>query len=261
MHEFASFNHQIKTISDIYIPAVSSAVFYGQSIFTTVAVYRAKPFQWEKHWRRLNENAVRVGIDLSDFTKGEVENSANTLISKNKLQNGRVRLTFFDESANEIWSPAAKNKSSLLVTTADFRAVPDNFRLTVSPFQVNSKSPLAGVKSGNYLENILALKEAARRGFDEAIRLNEKGETVSAAMANLFWVRREIIFTPPLETGAVRGTTREFVIKNFQVVEQTATLEELKNAAEIFITSAGIGITKVGKLENKSFENVTVSNN
>ncbi len=260
MHKFAGFNYQIKSVSEIHLPAVSSAAFYGQSIFTTIAVYNAKPFQWEKHWRRLRENAVRVGIDLSEFNESEVETFVRALVSANKLQNGRARLTFFDESANGIWSPATRKKPSLLITTADFRIVSDNFRLTISPFPINSKSPLAGVKSGNYLEKILALKEAARRGFDEAIRFNEQGESVSAVMANLFWVSRKTIFTPPLATGALQGTTREFVIENFQVIEKKVTLEGLKDAAEIFITSAGIGIAKVEKLENKSFESFLISN-
>lgn len=261
MHEFAGFNHAVKLVSEIYLPAVSSAAFYGRSIFTTVAVYNKKPFQWEKHWRRLNENAACLDVDLSNFSREKVETSVFAVIAENNLRNGRIRLTFFDESANGIWSLQTNDKTSLLITTADFRAASDNFRLTVSPFSINSKSPLVNLKSGNYLENILALEEARRRGFDESVRLNEKGEIVSAAMANIFWINQDMIYTPPLETGALRGTTREFIIENFQVVEKKINLAELKSADEIFLTSAGIGVAEVAGFEKKIFSNFTIFNN
>ena len=261
MHELAVFNRQIKPISEITLPAVSTAVFYGKNVFTTVAVYNEKPFQWEKHWWRLRENATRTGIDLTDFSEKEVEISIAAAVAANKLQTGRIRLTFFDDSANEIWSRKTPNKTNLLVTTADFRAGFNNLRLTVSPFPVNSKSPLAGVKSGNYLENLLVLEESKRRGFDEAVRLNEKGEVVSAATANIFWIKRNEIFTPSIETGALPGTTRAFVIEKFEVTETDAPLAELESADEIFLSSAGIGIAKAQNPEQKASTDFDISNN
>jgi 4-amino-4-deoxychorismate lyase len=100
------------------------------------------------------------------------------------------------------------------------------------------------VKSCNYLENILSLEDAKDRGFDEAIRLNEKGEIVSACLANLFWKKDVAIFTPSLETGCLKGTTRGFILENFTVEERKAELIELEKADEIFLTSAGIGVIK-----------------
>ena len=92
--------------------------------------------------------------------------------------------------------------------------------LTVSPYRINSKSPLAGVKSCNYLENILAWEAAKAHGFDEAIRLNEKGEIASACLANVFWKKNGEIFTPPLETGCLKGTTRGYVLENLAAAEK-----------------------------------------
>lgn len=135
--------------------------------------------------------------------------------------------------------------------TGEPRRVPESLKLTVSPFRINSQSPLAGVKSANYLENLLSLEEAKRRGFDEAVRLNEKDEVVSAATANIFWTRGGEIFTPALAAGALRGTTRDFLLENFAVCQRRAALEELKSADEIFLTSAGIGVAKVGILESR----------
>jgi len=251
MHKFASFNHKILTSSKIYLSAISSAVFYGRANFTTVAIYNSEPFQWEKHWGRLTENALRIGVDLSQFSEEAVKKSLLEIISKNNFKNGRARLTFFDESSNGIWRTENKHGTSLLITAADFRDASNNLRLTVSLFQINSKSALVNVKSCNYLENILALEEAKRRGFGEAVRLNERGEIVSACMANIFWTQGGKIFTPALETGCLEGTTRDFVLKNFSVQETKTNLTELKQADEIFLTSAGISIAKIKSFDEK----------
>ncbi|CAN5717045.1 branched chain amino acid--2-keto-4-methylthiobutyrate aminotransferase [soil metagenome] len=244
MHNFVGFNHQIIPAETAFLSAVSSAALYGRGIFTTVAIYNSKPFLWEKHFERLIENSQKIGIDLSEFLEETVENQLSEIIKKNNFTRGRARLTFFDESQTSLWQTNSKRKTHLLIQTADFPRIKNNLRLTISPFRVNSTSPLTGVKSCNYLENILALEDAKTKGFDEAIRLNEKGEIVSACLANLFWKKGVGIFTPSLETGCLKGTTREFVLENFTVEERKAELIELKKADEFFLTSAGIGVVK-----------------
>ncbi|MEO8072261.1 MAG: aminotransferase class IV [Acidobacteriota bacterium] len=233
--------------------AISSAALYGKGIFTTLAIYESKPFLWEKHWERLTENAKKIGINLSGFSEESVKNSLLEIISKNKITNARARITFFDESASGVWNFEANKKTSLLITTGDLRKIPRNFRLTISPFRVNSTSPLVGVKSCNYLENILAFDDARAKGFDEAVRLNERGEIVSACLANIFWIKNERIFTSDLETGCLKGTTRSLIIENFPVEETKTKLAKLNNAETVFLTSSGIGILKIAEIGKSKF--------
>ena len=249
MNKPVSLNFRILPAEKTFLAAVSSAALYGKGVFTSLAVYDSKPFLWEKHWCRLRGNAAQIGLDLSDFNEKVVQHALSDLILLNGLKTGRARLTFFEEAAGKIWDFESNRKTSLLIMTAGLRETKTEFRLTVSPFPVNSKSPLVNVKSCNYLENMLALEDARRRGFDESVRLNEKGEIVSASMANIFWVKNETIFTPRLETGCLAGTTREFLMENFPVSETNSELEELSKADEIFLTSAGLGICAA------SFEN------
>jgi branched-subunit amino acid aminotransferase/4-amino-4-deoxychorismate lyase len=108
------------------------------------------------------------------------------------------------------------------------------------------------------MENLLALEEARRNGFDEAVRLNESGEIVSASTANIFWVNDEEIFTPALETGCLNGTTREFLMDNFAVQEKKAPIGELLEAREIFLTSAGIGIRRAHFEKTKETKSSTI---
>lgn len=250
MHEFVFFNRQIVSAEKAFLSATTSAALYGRGVFTTVAVYNSKPFLWEKHWRRLRENAGKIRLDLSEFSEAIIAASLAEIIKQNQLKNARARITFFDESASAVWKTNQNLKTSVLIQTADLRPRAKFFRLTVSPFRVNSTAPLGGVKSCNYLENILALEDAKAKGFDEAIRLNERGETVSACMANVFWKRGAAIYTPALATGCLNGTTREFVLENFPVEERRTNLEELKDADEIFLTSAGIGIVRAKLTSN-----------
>jgi branched-subunit amino acid aminotransferase/4-amino-4-deoxychorismate lyase len=253
MHEFVFFNQEIMSADTSFLPAFSSATIYGKSIFTTVAIYNSTPFRWENHWQRLNTNAEKIGIDLSEFDERFVKNSLSEIIQKNKLIKARARITFFDESVNKIWQTASKRQTGFLIVSAAPRPETSEISLGASPFRTTSFSPLAGVKSGNYLENILALEDAKAKGFDEAIRCNERGEVVSATMANVFWTKRSVIFTPNVETGCLAGTTRSFVLENFAVEETNALLAEIENADEIFLTSAGIEIANVLRFNGKTF--------
>lgn len=254
MHEFVCFNRKIVQAEDASLSALSSAAFYGKGVFTTVAVIDKKPFLWEKHWRRLNENADKLKLDLSNFSEAEIKNSLLETIEKNNFINGRARITFFDESTGKVWNFENNKGTSFLITSADSHKTRHDFRLTVSPYRINSESPLAGVKSCNYLEKILAFDEAKMRGFDEAIQLNERGEIVSACMANVFWLKDGKLFTPSLKTGCLRGTMRDFVMKNLEVSEVESDLEVLEKADAIFLTSAGIRIVRVCEFDEKRLE-------
>ena len=254
MHKFASFNFRLATPQKINLHALSSAALYGKGIFTTIAVYSGKPFLWDRHWNRLTENAARLALDLSSFSESAVKEELLKLIRKNETFNARARLTFFDESASEIWKVNNDRKVSLLITTAEFRHLPEKISLTVSPYPVNSRSPLVNIKSCNYFENILAFRAAAVNGFGEAVRLNEKDEIVSACLANIFWMKAQKLYTPALKTGALAGTTRKFILDNFVVCETHANLEEIRNAETVFLTSAGFGVVEVKSFEQISYE-------
>jgi branched-subunit amino acid aminotransferase/4-amino-4-deoxychorismate lyase len=257
MHKFVSFNRRLISAENSRLSAVSSAALYGKGVFTTIAIYNHEPFQWEKHWQRLSADAEKTGVNLSDLPERIIETALAEIIAENNVASGRARITLFDESAGRIWQAKLKTETSFTIQTVDFRPVSNNLQLTVSPFPINSKSPLAGVKSCNYLENILALENAQANGFDEAIRLNERGEIVSATAANVFWTKSGEIFTPSLKTGCLAGTTRSLIAENLPVVETKTRLNEIIEADEVFLTSAGIGIVKVESIDSKGFSAAT----
>ncbi len=231
---------------------LSKSALYGSGVFTTVAIVIREPFLFEKHWRRIVANAEKSRIDISEYTERSVADALAELIEKNEITNGRARITFSDESPSEIWGGEAERKTNLSIITAPRRKMPEHYKLTFSPRRVNTTSPLAGIKSCNYLEPLMAFDEAKARGFDEAIRLNERGEVASACMANVFWLKDGKLHTPSLKTGCLAGTTREFILESIECVEVEATLTELNSADDILLTSAGIGVVQVAGFEGRA---------
>lgn len=232
----------------------SSASLYGKGFFTTIAINEGVPLLWEKHWRRLSHDALRLKIDLSEHTE---ESSLKTLLEKltaGGLGDGRARLTFYDNTPNAIWPDGPCGGIVLEVITGERRSVPEEFRLTVSKYAVNTRSPLVGVKSCNYLAETMALDEAKGRGFHEAVRLNERGRITGGCMSNIFWLSGEKLYTAALSTGCLAGTTREYVLENMECIEVEADASELASADAIFLTSAGLGVVRVSEFEGRKLE-------
>jgi len=245
MHDFVSFNGRIISAADVQLPALAAATLYGKGVFTTVAVYGGIAEWWFEHWRRLSRDAPKVGVDISALDLAGTGHAIDELVRQNSVKDGRARVTFFDGSPTELWPYSLPNQTSVLITTADFLPKPENLKLTVSPYAINTASPLTGVKSCNYMEKILAKSEARARGFHECIQLNERGEVVSASMANVFWRKDDQLYTPSLKTGCVPGITRLQGIEGSDCMEVEAGLADLRSADGIFLTSAGLCAVQV----------------
>ena len=225
------------------------AELYGAGVFTTVRIINGKPWLWEKHARRLQHDAARLGMDLSSE---DLLSRIETRVRGSGLTSGRLRLTISDKRTSELWPGTARNAAvSVTVQTACLNQVPQPFHIGTSTHLVNSTSPLVGLKTGNYLEPLLSLEEARKKGSHEAIRLNERGHVTGACLANMFWLLGGALYTPSLATGCLPGTTREFIMENFAVVEVEAGLDELKQPDALFLTSAGLGVIAANEFQGR----------
>lgn len=261
MHRRVILNHRMLDSARARLPANTSAALHGRGVFTTLAVYAGRPFLWREHWTRLVEHAARAGVDLANVEEERVSASLSRLLAANEVERGRARITLMARAVRGLWKTASADglSTDVLITTG--AAAPfseQGLALTVSPYRTNTLSPLAGIKSVNFLEQILAWEEARARDFDEAVRLNERGEIVSATLANLFWVKEGTLHTPALSTGALTGTTRARLLDLAEemavpFVEGVYDLADLGGADEIFITSAVLGVRLVTSFDYRRY--------
>src|SRR5215212_3943053 len=260
MHQHVILNRQLLEARRARLHAVTSAALYGRGVFTTVAVHAGRPFLWDAHWARLLSHAERAGVEC-DFGDNEAALMLARLVEANGVAEGRARVHLLARAVRGRWKLGRDEEgrpSDLLMMTADAWAPPEALALTVSPYRVNTCSPLVGVKTVNRLEQIMAWEEARSRDFDEAVVCNERGEVACATTANIFWVKHGTVYTPALATGAVAGTARARVIGlasdlAVPLSEGAHTLHDMAEADEVFLTSAALGVALVTTFDYHSY--------
>src|SRR3954468_16749701 len=168
LHSRIIYNHRLLDASRARASAISPVSLYGRGVFTTLAIHEGRPFLWPEHWARLTEHASRAGVNRGELDEESVSAALAQLIKANRVKNGRARITLLANVERGLWKvkESATRQAALLIMTGEAHVHPaESLALTISPFRVNTLSPLAGVKSVNYLEHILALEEARARGF------------------------------------------------------------------------------------------------
>ncbi len=263
MHPQVIHNRELIEAAKARVPAITGASLHGRGVFTTLAVHTRRAFLWAEHWARLAEHARRLSVGLGAWDELTVKFLLAQLIEANNVEEGRARVTLLARVAGGVWETHEGGgdglESDLLIITGDARRTPtEGLALTVSPHRLNALSPLAGLKSVNYLEHMLAWEEARAREFDEAVMTNERGDVVSATTANLFWLAGGTLYTPALQTGALAGVTRAGVLQlavdlNVPAVEGVFDLAHLGDAEEIFLTSSARGIALVNTFDFRRY--------
>ena len=148
----------------------------------------------------------------------------------------------------------------LIIYTAPLPEYHQPIRLAIREHGRHAASPLTGVKTISWLNNVWSVAEAQKDGFDEVIMLNERGEVAECTAANLYIVKGDTVFTPPLSSGCLEGVTRSIL---FEIVgeagaivkEHTLRVEDLYSADEIFISSTNRNVIAVGEVCGHKFGN------
>jgi branched-subunit amino acid aminotransferase/4-amino-4-deoxychorismate lyase len=111
------------------------------------------------------------------------------------------------------------------------------------------------MKTISYQASAVALREAASRGFDDAIFINEQGEVMESALANLLWLKDGQWFTPELNSGCLPGVTRALLVENFGVIQASLLVEDLENVDGLALTSSVREIVGVQAFESHLYSN------
>lgn len=219
----------------------------GDGLFETVRVASGTVLRVEAHLARLAAGARVLGLPLPAL---DLADALAATAAANALTDGALRLTLTRGVGPRGVLPPAAPVPTLVITAAPLPPPAAPARLViVERTRRNEFSPLAQVKSLNYLDNILARQEAAARGADDGVLLNTRGEVAETSIANLFAVLDGALVTPPLAAGVLPGIMRAAVLAQ-GAAERPLTVADLARAEEIVLTSA-LGIRSVAALEGR----------
>lgn len=231
-----------RQVSDGKDIKIDDGIFFGLGVFETLLVLD-KPVKYEMHLTRLNNaiNDLGLGKEIKAAEFIELISGYNNCVLKVLVTEQNIIV----------------QKRDISYTEMDYN---NGFKLKLSKVIKSSTSKLVYYKSINYLENIIEKRAALKEGFNEPLFLNEKGFITEGATSNIFIVKNNVISTPLISCGILNGTVRKWVIDNFEVVEKEITIEELKDADEVFITNSLMGIMKVVNFEEIEYNDTMVIN-
>jgi branched-subunit amino acid aminotransferase/4-amino-4-deoxychorismate lyase len=230
-----------------------SGFAYGYGIFETLKLSAGRLCFWDAHWARLRRSAHALGLQL-DCSAAAVLRAIAELVQAEGLRDGVVKLSLLADAGASAQCSGTR-AARLFVYTRPAMAAAATARLKVlSESPLNERSPLAGHKTHNYMENMLLLEAARAGGSSDVIRVNTAGLVAETTVGNLFFVEGRQLSTPALGTGILPGVVRDAVLQAAAglaiPVEEGAYLpEQLQHADALFITNSTAGIRPVQALE------------
>jgi aminodeoxychorismate lyase len=234
------------------------AFLYGDGLFETMRVFNGKPFSWEQHLQRLQQGANFLKIKLP-FSSAKLRAFALKLIAGNKMPDCLLRLTLSRGIGAPGYLPKNASKPMLVMSLRPAPKITPKtpqWKLINSSFRLPANDPLATFKTCNKLPQVLARAEADVAGADEALLLNTDGFVIEGASSNLFWVKRGILYTPPLAAGILPGVTRSVVHDiasklKIPIREKNIRAKELAQTSGIFLSLSSFGIVEARSLNGK----------
>jgi branched-chain amino acid aminotransferase len=239
-------------------PAVRPAdhgVTVGDGVFETLKVTDGRPFALTRHLRRLTRSATGLGLPAPDEDLLR-DGVAAVLGAGQPLRFARLRLVVTG-GVGPLGSDRGSGPLGYVVLATEVAPPPPTIALCVVPWTRNERSAVAGLKTTSYAENVVALAHAAARGAGEALLTNTRGELCEGTGSNVFLGLDGELVTPPLSSGCLAGITRELLLEwsaaaGTPVVERSLSLDDLRSADEVFITSSTRDVQPVGRVDDRT---------
>ncbi len=220
---------------------------FGDSVYEVIRTYAAKPFALDRHYKRLGRSARALGFELP-FDRSAIEAHTDELVSRLGMDDCYVRVIVTRGADGVTLHPPEYSTPCTVVIAGELPRWPaDYYDKGISLVTVGVRRNLRGaldpmIKSGNYLNNVLASMEARRAGAVEGIMLNADGHVTESSTANLFIVKNGELITPPVEAGILDGVLRHLVLEfakkeGIPCSQKLFGIDVMHNAEEGFITS------------------------
>jgi len=256
IHRIVFHQDRLLPVEQVRLSPGQSGLMSGWGLFTTIRIVEGIPFAFERHWSRLQRDAVRTHCPFP-FEQETVRHQLEEVLRENQVREGCARV-YMIYNHDSLWrSDENLPQVDLLICSAGLPVYREICRLTLREQGRHAGSPLAGVKVTSWLNNVWNLHEAHHAGFDEVILLNERGEVAECTAANIFCVQGGKVLTPALTSGCLAGITREILLEigvgvGIPVEEKTLFLDDLYGAEEVFISSTNRNLLPVSAINDRS---------
>ena len=217
---------------------------FGEGLFETLKWEKGE-FQTpiEYHYERLSQGAEFFQIPYPPF--GEFKNFLEKLIGEYKNLSEPLYVKVLLLSLGEGYFAGRAKSYRLEGVVKPYTPPKGELVLTISPFKRHSANPLWRFKTTNFLFNIAVKREAASRGYYDALILNEKGHITETSSANFYCLKGGLLLTPPLEDGLLPGIKRRLLLESGKAIERSLTLEDLTRCEKFFISNSLLGLREV----------------
>lgn len=265
----ANTNGRLHAADEPSISPLNRGYLYGDAIYEVWRTYHGVIFAWEEHVRRLERSALALHMALPLTTQEmlcEIQKTTAAFRSKVPVASELyIRLQVTRGSGQIGLDIALAEKTEFTILVQENKLLPEvkfaaGLNLSFAELRRNPPEALNPAwKTGNYLNNILCLREARAHGADEVVITNMAGEIAEAAVCNIGFVRAGSVVTPPLSAGILAGITREILLETvapaagIAVSEESIRPQDLSGMEECFLLSTTKDITPVASIAGHTF--------
>jgi branched-chain amino acid aminotransferase len=251
---------------DAVISVFDHGFLYGDGVYETLRSYGDRIFMPEQHLARLYRSAEAIGLVIP-IPRKSWSDLLHDAMTRNHVGNAQqdayLRITI-SRGVGEIGlDPALCSAPTVVVITKPLVAPnPEFYKTGVSLIIAQTQRNLPGalspqIKATNFLNNILAKREALAAGVFDSILLNWEHVVTECTISNLFFVTNETLQTPSIECGLLDGITRDIVIRlaresGLPVMEGRFSPDQLLQADECFLTNTSMEIMPVSTVNRRA---------
>lgn len=241
------------TLIDAEAPALAAGdrgFTLGDGVFETLAVRDGQVRRQDRHLDRLHHGLAVLGIAPPD--RAELAAALEDTRAANALSDGVLRLSVSRGPGGRGVAAAGAGPATVLVTAQAGRPPQTPLSAVVArALRRNPRSPTSRIKSLSYLDNVLARREAERRGAGEALLLDTRGRLAEASVANVVLDLDGAAVTPPLADGALPGVTRAVLLEAGLLTVARVPGAALNAAREIVLINS-LGVRAVICLDGRA---------
>ncbi len=258
------FNGELVPWESATVHVMTHALHYGSSVFEGIRSYDTPKgpaiFRLTPHVRRLFDSAKIYRMPLS-YTVNDVVDACKRTVRENGLTSAYIRPLVW-RGYGEIGVMPMKNPVEIMIAAIQWgaylgpEALEHGVDVAVSSWTRPAPNtlPTMAKAGGNYLSSQLIVMEARRQGFAEGIALDVSGNLSEGSGENLFVVRGNVVFTPPITAALLPGITRDSTMTlarelGYEVREQVLPRELLYLADEVFFTGTAAEITPIRSVD------------